>query len=269
LAKAEAFVREYYGLFLPPGVDNTRLLRRINAFIQRLQEDGTQARQQEIHFGHTQGISRSSSHTFTQKMRISLPTYRGLIRRVAHEYQMDWQLLAAVAYQESHWDPKATSPTGVRGMMMLTLPTASEMGVDNRLDAEQSLRGGARYLKNVKQRLPKRILDPDRTWMALAAYNIGMAHLEDARVITQRQGGNPDIWLDVMARLPLLQNPEYYQNTQHGFARGLEAATYVQNIRHYYSILEWQDIPDNHAQPPLRTTDYLPEALRNVRLLAL
>jgi membrane-bound lytic murein transglycosylase F len=182
---------------------------------------------------------------------------------------MDWHLLAAVAYQESHWDPRAQSRTGVRGLMMLTLPTAREMGVDNRLDPGQSLRGGARYLKNIKRRLPDDISEPDRTWFSLAAYNIGMGHLEDARVITERQGGDPHVWREVMEHLPLLQKSKYYQDARYGFARGEEAVTYVQNIRHYYSILEWQDISDNKPLPPIRVDDHLPEVIRGLSLFAL
>ena len=108
---------------------------------------------------------------------------------------------------------------------MLTLPTARELGVKDRLDPVQSLRGGARYFKDIKRRLPRDIYDPDRTWLALAAYNIGMGHLEDARVITERQGGDPHLWRDVMERLPLLQKISYYQNTRYGYARGTEAVT--------------------------------------------
>jgi len=255
--------------YLPPATDNTRLLSRIDSFIEAMRKDGSLARLREEYFGHTEGVSRISSHTFIRNMQKSLPPYRALIRQVAREYQLDWHLLAAIAYQESHWNPQAASPTGVRGMMMLTLPTAGEMGVDNRLDAGQSLRGGARYLKNIKRRLPNDIYDPDRTWMALAAYNIGMGHLEDARVITDRQGGDPHLWQDVMERLPLLQKSKYFQNVRYGYARGVEAVTYVQNIRHYYSILQWQDIPDNKAQPPLRSDDYLPDVLHDIDLLAL
>ena len=177
--------------YLAPGIDNTHLMIFINDFLERLNSDGTMARLREEHFGHTDGVSRISAHVFTQNMRQTLPLYRRLIRQVATEYQMDWHLLAAMAYQESRWDPNATSPTGVRGMMMLTKPTARELGVENRLDVTQSLRGGARYLKDLKRRLPKRLQEPDRTWMALAAYNIGLGHLEDARVLTERQGGNP------------------------------------------------------------------------------
>jgi len=255
--------------YLPPTTDNERLLQRIDQFIARLQSDGTLEKMREEYFGHSQGVSRIGSHTFTRNMHKSLPPHRKLIKQVAAEYQLDWHLLAAIAYQESHWDPQAASPTGVRGMMMLTLPTAREMGVKDRLDAAQSLRGGARYLKNIKRRLPNDIYEPDRTWMALAAYNIGMGHLEDARVITERHGGDPHLWQDVMTHLPLLQKSKHYQTTRHGYARGKEAATYVQNIRHYYSILEWQDIQQNKVLPPLRAQDYLPAALSNLSLRAL
>jgi membrane-bound lytic murein transglycosylase F len=184
--------------YLPPRADNTRLLVKINRLIRRAKEDGSLALLREAHFGHTRGISRISSHTFSQMMRSALPPYRNMIQEVAEEFQMDWQLLAAIAYQESHWNPRAESPTGVRGMMMLTLPTAREMGVDNRLDASQSLRGGARYFKNMQRRLPEDVLEPDRTWMALAAYNIGMGHLEDARSLTEANDGDPHLWRDVL-----------------------------------------------------------------------
>lgn len=255
--------------YLPPDTDNTRLLEKINAFIGRVREDGTLARLREAHFGHTQAVSRIGSHTFTRMMQRALPPYRELIQQVAKEYQMDWQLLAAIAYQESHWNPRAQSPTGVRGMMMLTLPTAREMGVTNRLDATQSLRGGARYFKQMKRRLADDITDPDRTWLALAAYNIGMGHLEDARRITSQQGGDPNLWRDVMERLPLLQKRTHYKTTRHGYARGLEAVTYVQNIRHYHSILQWQDIPDKQADAPLAAGEYVPGDIDNIRLKSL
>ncbi len=255
--------------YLSPEAGNSKLLAHINGFLARLEKNGTLEKLREEHFGHTEGMSRIGSHTFTRNMHSKLPRHKRMIQQVAREYQMDWRLLAAIAYQESHWSPTATSPTGVRGMMMLTLPTAREMGVENRLDPGQSLRGGARYLKNIKRRLPNDIYEPDRTWLALAAYNIGMGHMEDARVLTERHGGDPHLWRDVMENLPLLQKPDYYQTVRHGFARGQEAATYVQNIRHYYSILEWQDIPDSSPQPPLDLEQYLPVPLQNVSLRAL
>ena len=120
---------------------------------------------------------------------------------------------------------------------MLTQPTAAEMGVDNRSDAEQSLRGGARYFKKILARIPQRITAPDRIWLALAAYNVGFGHLEDARVITQQQGGDPDVWADVSQHLPLLRKKQWYDQTRYGYARGNEPVNYVRNIRRYYNIL--------------------------------
>ncbi len=249
--------------------DQRRLQERVNAFLEEKAASGELAALRSEQFSQGREVASISSRRFSRKMRDTLPEYQELIRKVAAEYKMDWTMLAAIAYQESHWDPLARSPTGVRGMMMLTEPTALELGVKNRLDPAESLRGGARYLKLLKRRLPERIRDPDRTYLALAAYNIGRAHLEDARVLTQRQGGNPDLWSDVMLRLPLLENPKYYTELKYGYARGQEAATYVRNIRHYRSILEWQDIASNRLVPPVAVEDYLPEALRSAELRSL
>tara|TARA_R110001599_G_scaffold353851_2_gene600192 strand:+ start:15850 stop:17298 length:1449 start_codon:yes stop_codon:yes gene_type:complete len=255
--------------YLPPNVDNARLQAYIDQFFLRLEQDGTLQELRKQYFSHSSGFTRMSSHTFNSNMRNTLPNYKAMIQQVAEEYQLDWQLLAAIAYQESHWNATATSPTGVRGMMMLTQPTAREIGVSNRLDPLQSLRGGSRYLKNLKRRLPKSIKGIDRTWFALAAYNIGLGHLEDARVITQRQGGDPNRWDDVAQRLPLLQKSVHYKTTRYGYARGVEAATYVKNIRHYQNVLNWQDISDNKPLPPLEMEKYLPEVLRGSDLSAL
>lgn len=255
--------------FLPPTRDNTRLLAAMDEFLAVQRSEGTLDALREEHFGHSQIISRIGSHTFAGNVRRKLPRYRDLIHKVAGEYQMDWHLLAAIAYQESHWNPLAQSPTGVRGMMMLTLPTAKEMNVTDRTDPGQSLRGGARYYKQLKRRLPDDIYEPDRTYLALAAYNIGRGHLEDARVLTQRQGGDPHLWSDVMQALPLLENSKYYPTVKRGYARGREAVSYVQNIRHYRGILEWQDIALNQPVPPIDARDYLPDTLKGVNLKAL
>lgn len=255
--------------YLAPHRDNDALVAVIDDLMARMEESGELGQLREQLFGHVDSMSRIGSHTFMLNMRRSLPDYRQLIKLVAREYQMDWRLLAAIAYQESHWNPDAASPTGVRGMMMLTLPTAREMGVTNRLDPAQSLRGGARYFKNMRRRLPNDIDEPDRTWMALAAYNIGMGHLHDARALTEHYGGDPHLWRDVMEYLPMLQKSAYYKSLRYGYARGLEAVTYVQNIRHYYSILTWQDIPDNQQSPPLKADDYIPDSVREIGLLAL
>jgi membrane-bound lytic murein transglycosylase F len=253
----------------PAGEDSQRLRARADAFFERVQVDGTLAQLREDHFGYAWGANPVGTQTFNRNVLRKLPRYENLIRQVAQEYQLDWHLLAAMAYQESHWNPRARSPTGVRGMMMLTNSTAREMGVENRLDPQQSLQGGARYFKKLKRRLPADILEPDRTWFALAAYNIGRGHLEDARVITERHGGDPHVWADLKEHLPLLQKSKFYRDTRHGYARGSEPVTYVKNIRHYYGILAWRDINKSQPLPPIATDQYVPEILRTSGLPAL
>jgi membrane-bound lytic murein transglycosylase F len=122
--------------------------------------------------------------------------------------------------------------------MMLTLDTAKEMNVDNRLDPIQSLEGGVAYFLKLRTRLPKRITDPDRTLMALAAYNVGFGHLEDARILTARNKKNPDLWSHVRDHLPLLSNQKYYSTVKRGYARGNEPVLYVDNIQYYQSYLQ-------------------------------
>ncbi len=178
--------------------------------------------------------------TFTQQIDERLPEFEPLFKEAALLTGWDWRLLVAVAYQESHLNPNARSPTGVRGIMMLTLNTMRELGYESRLDPKQSIEGGARYLEQLRNRLPERITEPDRTWFTLAAYNMGLGHMEDARVLTERQGGNPDRWEDVEARLPLLQQRQYYQSLKFGFGRGEQARTYVANIQQYYQFLIWR-----------------------------
>ena len=208
-------------------------------YIGRQHEEGEIVKLVDRYWGHVQQFNYVDTQLFIQAVSDVLPEYIELFQEYAAD--MDWRLLAAVSYQESLWDPWARSPTGVRGMMMLTLPTARSMGVRSRLDAEQSIRGGARYLARLQQRLPARITEPDRTWFALAAYNVGLGHLNDAREITKRQGGDPDYWVDVRQRLPLLRQKQYYKDTRFGFARGDEPVTYVGNIRRYYDTLRWLD----------------------------
>jgi len=146
-----------------------------------------------------------------------------------------------MSYQESYWKPGAVSPTGVRGIMMLTESTAQHLGIRDRLDPRQSILGGAAYLRSLIDRLPERIAEPDRTWLALAAYNVGFYHLEDARIITESQKGDPDKWSDIKVRLPLLAKASWYARTKHGYARGYEPVQFVTRIRTYYEILRKHD----------------------------
>lgn len=213
------------------------LLTAANAFFERVQQDGTLNTLLERYFGGSDNLNFVDKRSFWRHVAKRLPLYQAQFKAAARQFNTDWRLLAAVGYQESHWDPEAVSPTGVRGIMMLTRATAAQLGLNNRRDPAQSIIGGARYLHLLDKKIPARIQHPDRLWMTLAGYNIGFGHLEDARILTQRQGGNPDLWQDVKARLPLLRQKKYYKTLKRGFARGNEAVTYVENIRSFYDML--------------------------------
>ena len=219
-----------------PAADDS-LARAIQDFFTEIEQDGRLEQLIHRHFSHVAKFNYSDIQTFTQRIETHLPKYEALFRREAEVTGVDWRLLAAIGYQESLWNARAKSPTGVRGLMMLTQVTAKQMKVDNRLDPAQSVRGGAAYFVNVHSRVPERIPEPDRTWLALAAYNVGFGHMEDARVITQKRGGDPDRWIDVKEHLPLLARKKWYKNTKYGYARGWEPVIYVENIRKYYDYL--------------------------------
>ena len=228
-----------------PRRGDTSLLDEARAFFEEIQGAGWMAQLKERHFGHVDVLDYVGTVTFVQQVRDRLPDYLPLFREAAKIHGMDWRLLAAISYQESHWNPRAVSPTGVRGMMMLTQNTAAQLGIENRIDARQSVMGGAEYFMSMHTRIPDRIPEPDRTWLALAAYNVGFGHLEDARRITQGQGGDPDRWMDVMEHLPLLADERWHRHTRFGYARGWEPVRYLQNIRSYYDLLVWMSDGDD------------------------
>ncbi|HEY4697982.1 MAG TPA: membrane-bound lytic murein transglycosylase MltF [Gallionella sp.] len=214
------------------------LLGQVQIFFARIRQDGTLHRLMDRYYGHNNRLDRQDAAAFITGIRTVLPRYRPLFEEAATITGEDWRLLAALAYQESQWDPLATSYTNVRGMMMLTEDTADRMKVNNRLDARESILAGAKYLMLLKEQMPSRIPEPDRTWLALAAYNNGYGHLEDARVLTHRAGLNRDSWLDVKKQMPLLNRPGYYRTLKHGYARGGEAVILVESIRNYYDMLK-------------------------------
>ncbi len=242
---------------LPKTPAAAALVEDINAFFIEAGQSGVLETIRERHFGATRFSSRVGAFTFNRRVTGLLPKWQPMIEAVAIEYQMDWRLLAAVSYQESHWNPKARSRTGVEGMMMITRATARELGVTDRLDPQQSLRGGARFIRNLLRRLPPDIEEPNRLWMALAAYNIGLGHLEDARVLAEKRGLDPHLWPDVRAQLTDLQNPDIYPTTRFGFARGAEAVTYVDNIRQYYATLQLITLTEDRIQPPIDVSNLL------------
>ncbi len=219
------------------GGRHAELARDLDAFLARVHRDGTLARLTERYFAPRGEVGRIDAGIFAERVESALPEWKPLFMAAQDDYGVEWRLLAAVAYQESRWDPGATSETGVRGFMQLTEGTAKALGVADRLDPRESVMAAARYLRDLKAKLPARIPEPDRTWFALAAFNIGMGHLEDARIQAQRNGLDPDRWRDVRKTLPLLALPEFYEKARLGYARGGMPVAFVDRVRAYYDIL--------------------------------
>ena len=221
-----------------PSDADPALLKQVNVFFAGIQKNHTLNRLLDRYYGHNNRLDKLDAAAFIQATNTVLPHYQKMFEEAAEITNQDWHLLAALAYQESQWDPLATSYTNVRGMMMLTEDTADRMNLGNRLDAHENIIAGAKYLVVLKEGIPDRIQEPDRTWLALAAYNQGFGHMEDARVLTSRAKQNPDSWSDVKKWMLRLNQPDVYTTVKYGYARGGEAVVLVENIRSYHEMLK-------------------------------
>lgn len=229
------------------------LIDEAAAYLAGIRASGQLAHVMDRYYGHKATFDYAGTRKFMRDYQQLLPRFRKQFEAAAARADIDWRLIAAVGYQESHWNPEAVSPKGAQGIMMLTPETATLMGIENPLDAGQSITGGSRYLWRMKRRIAKLsadIPDQDLTWMALAAYNMGFGHLLDAREVTRANGGNPDRWVDVKQSLPLLMERRWYTQARWGYARGRETGAYVRNIRNYYDILVWlEEGPEDYQEP--------------------
>jgi membrane-bound lytic murein transglycosylase F len=197
----------------------------------------------DYYYGHLEDFDYVDLARYRRRIRHRLPKYQEHFKEAAGKYGLDWHLVAAQSYQESHWNPRAKSFTGVRGMMMLTQDTAKTLGLKNRLAAKDSIFAGAHYLSRLHEQVGEDVPEPDRTFMALAAYNLGFGHLADARKLTKRLGKPENSWHGVRSVLPLLQQKKYYRTLHHGYARGREAVQYVDRIRTYHQVLNMAMMP--------------------------
>lgn len=232
-----------------PMDEDDPLAAEVEAFLTESTDSGRLARIADRYFGHVRRLRDQDIHAFLLRAQERLPRYRRYFQEAQARTGIDWRLLAALSYQESQWDPLATSRTGVRGMMMLTAETADRLRVQDRLDARESILGGARYLAMLRDELPDEIDEPDRIWMATAAYNLGMGHLRGARAIARSMQRDNTSWWGMKSVLPLLSRPEYAARLKAGAARGGEAVIMTERIRNYYDIL--RRIEPAHL-PPLQ-----------------
>ncbi|WP_251359329.1 membrane-bound lytic murein transglycosylase MltF [Kangiella sp. TOML190] len=213
------------------------LFAKVIEFFNQARTDGSIDYLIERYYGHLTKFDYVGSREFIRAIDSRLEAFIPDFIQAASD-DLDWRFLAAMGYQESHWKPDARSPTGVRGLMMLTQNTAKQLGIKDRLDPKQSIIGGADYFRLMLQKIPERITDPDRNWFALAGYNVGFGHLEDARRLAQADGQVPDTWQVIKDYLPLLRQKKWYSKTRFGYARGNEPVRYVGNIRQYYAVLQ-------------------------------
>lgn len=190
--------------------DNSLYLEA-NRFLKEYKKSGQLAKLLKRHYNHAQNYQYAGTTTYLAHVRYRLPRYQEFFELAGEVNELDWQLLAAVAYQESHWNPRAVSPTGVRGIMMLTNATAGDLGIKDRTVPAQSIKGGAQYIRELSEKFSPELDNEDRLWFTLAAYNVGYGHVQDARIITKRRGGNPDKWVDVKESLPLLRHKRWYK----------------------------------------------------------
>ena len=219
----------------------TGLQKAINEFLKKIKEDGTFAKIYEKYYANVEIFDYVDLKKYHRRLKTRFPKYKEIIKRAAEKYGFDWRLIAAMVYQESHFNPRAKSFTGVRGMMQLTLETAKEIGIKNRLDPEQSIKGGVKYLKELYERYDG-AKDPDRVLITLASYNVGHGHILDAQKIAKERNLDPNSWSSLEVILPLLRYRKYYKKTKNGYCRGTEPVRYVNRILTYYDILKREAI---------------------------
>lgn len=182
-------------------------------------------------------MSALANKRFEKDIQAKLPMWQDMFEKYAHKNQIPWTLLAAVAYQESKWDSDARSYTGVRGLMQITTSTAEHLGIEDRQDPEQSIEGGAFYLKYLFKKTPKNLSAYERWAQALAAYNIGWAHIRDARLLAKALNTDSNRWLRFKKVLPLLAQESYYRDLSFGPARGDETVEFVDQVFGYTEVL--------------------------------
>ncbi len=191
------------------------------------------------HYAQFERLDESLSRRFLSDLRDKAAPYLDTFRQAGRQYGIDWRLLAAVAYQESKWQPDAVSHQGAYGLMQITLPTARGLGLSDPTDPVANILSGAKYIDQLRDQVPEQALEPDRTYLALAAYNVGIGHLSDALELTRDQGGSPEQWNDVRGRLLQLADPAVYRDMRYGYARGSETVNYVENIRAFHDLMIW------------------------------
>ncbi len=236
---------------LPPRHDEG-LLDSLNGFIKRAKQKGSIDAIADQYFNLPARLSIYDALSLHKRIENVLPKFEYEFRSSARKAGLDWQLIAALSYQESHWSNDALSPTGVRGIMQLTTSTAKSLGIEDRMNMSESIDGAARYLTKLRDRLPDKITEPDRTWFALGAYNAGYRHISNAYKRARSEGLEWTQWATIAELLPTLYGVP--------FSQGVQAQNYVSRIQTFTDIIRFYDLHQREEAEQKNSLLLLPKA---------
>ena len=226
---------------------STELLERINAFLKTIKKSGKFDAIYNKYYGDTEDFDYVDLEAFHRRLKSRLSRYSPFIKAAAKKHGFDWRLIAAQIYQESHLNPWAKSQAGARGLMQILPDTGRGLGISDLFDPVQNINAGVQHLKNLFEHFES-VKGKDRLLIALAAYNIGQGHIQDARKLAEKKGLDPNKWESLSETLPLLQYKKYYKHAKYGFCRGSEPVRYIKQIMIYYDVLKRQGIEYKTAQ---------------------
>ncbi|KFA90430.1 transporter substrate-binding domain-containing protein [Archangium violaceum] len=213
--------------------ENPQLRAFLDGFVKKTYRGVHYNMWRKRYFENKRHITRAKEERAGSSGRLS--PYDTLIRKYSTTYGFDWRLMAAQAWRESHFDPKAKSWVGAQGLFQVMPTTGSSMGFTELEDPEQGTHAGVRYMHQMLGRLAPTIPFKHRLRFALAAYNVGLGHVLDARRLAAEQGLDPDKWFGhVEKAMLLLEKPEHYRRARHGYCRGSEPVRYVSDIQARY-----------------------------------
>jgi membrane-bound lytic murein transglycosylase F len=227
------------------------LKNKINAFFNSIKENGRFDELYNKYYGGITSVDYVDLKAFHRNIKKRLSRYSPFIKAAAKEHGFDWRLIAAQAYQESHLNPRAKSRAGARGLMQLLPSTARSLDVTDIYNPVENINGGVRYLKKLYNRFDQAD-DNNRLLIALAAYNVGQGHVQDARKLARKKKLDPNQWESLAETLPLLRYRKYYKHAKYGYCRGTEPVKYIKQIMIYYDILKRQGIEYGEVQPQLK-----------------
>ena len=181
-------------------------------------------------------LNNFEKNKFKDLLSSRYPKYDVMFQDAADETNIEKNLLAAISFQESQWDPKAKSNMGVRGMMMVTLETAALVGVEKRLNPEQNIKGGARYFAMLKEKNKIGPTEADKLSIVLASYNLGPTNIK--KVAKSIDSNIQDVlWNEIKEELRTMNGKDLNLTDNESYSRGQQAIDYVDRVKNYYRLL--------------------------------